>query len=162
MISIIVAMDENNLIGKDNELPWYLPADLQYFKKTTMGHPVIMGRKTFESIGRPLPGRENVILTRDPEYQQENCTILHSMDELKAYTESKPDEYFVIGGAELIKQALSFASKLYITKIHHQFEGDTYFPPFDEKEWTLVSKTPGPVDEKNKYAHDYFIYERKS
>ena len=117
MISLLVAMDQNRVIGKDNQLPWHLPADLQYFKKVTMGHPIIMGRKTFDSIGRVLPGRENVIVTRNREYTNTECTILHSIEEVKDFADANEQEVFIIGGAEIFKAILSVADRLYITKI---------------------------------------------
>lgn len=160
MISLIVAMDQNRLIGKDNQLPWHLPADLQYFKKVTMGKPIVMGRKTFDSIGRVLPGRENVIVTRNRSYTNDNCTVLHSVDEVKQFAEASEQEVFIIGGAEIFKEILPVADRLYITEIQESFEGDTYFPAIDEKKWKLVSSTPGIVDEKNKYAHQYIVLER--
>lgn len=162
MISLLVAMDQNRVIGKDNQLPWHLPADLQYFKKVTMGKPIVMGRKTFDSIGRVLPGRENVIVTRNRAYTNSDCTILHSIDEVKQFADASNQEVFIIGGAEIFKAILSEADRLYITKIHAQFEGDTYFPLVDEKEWRQVSAIAGTVDEKNKYAHDFIIFERVS
>ena len=160
MISLLVAMDQNRVIGKDNQLPWHLPADLQYFKKVTMGHPIIMGRKTFDSIGRVLPGRENVIVTRNREYKNEDCTILHSIDEIKQFADGKEQEVFVIGGAEIFKGILPVADRLYLTEIDASFEGDTYFPTIDDKEWRQVSVTPGVADEKNKYAHRFIVLER--
>lgn len=160
MISLLVAMDQNRVIGKDNQLPWHLPADLQYFKKVTMGHPIIMGRKTFDSIGRVLPGRENVIVTRNREYTNTECTILHSIEEVKDFADANEQEVFIIGGAEIFKDILAVADRLYITKIDAEFTGDTYFPIIDEKEWRQVSATPGIVDEKNKYAHEFIVLER--
>lgn len=160
MISLIFAMDQNRLIGKDNQLPWHLPADLQYFKKVTMGKPIVMGRKTFDSIGRVLPGRENVIVTRNRSYTNDNCTVLHSVDEVKQFAEASEQEVFIIGGAEIFKEILPVADRLYITEIQESFEGDTYFPAIDEKKWKLVSSTPGIVDEKNKYVHQYIVLER--
>ncbi|AZV43977.1 dihydrofolate reductase [Peribacillus asahii] len=161
MISLIVAMDQNWVIGKDNQLPWYLPADLQYFKKVTMGKPIIMGRKTFESIGRVLPGRENIIVTRNQSYTNSDCTILHTIDEIKQYADQSEQEVFVIGGAEIFKEILPVTDRIYITEIEASFEGDTYFPSLDENEWTTRSSTPGIVDEKNVYAHRFVVLERK-
>jgi dihydrofolate reductase len=161
MISIIVAMDENKVIGKNNQLPWHLPADLAYFKQVTMGHPIIMGRKTHESIGRVLPGRENVILTRNRDYFAEGCTIIHSIDDLVEWEKRQNDEIFVIGGAEIFKQTLPITEKLYITKIHHHFTGDTYFPEYDESDWELIWQQKGVKDEKNPYDYDFVIYERR-
>ena len=135
MISLIVAMDQNRVIGKNNQLPWHLPADLQYFKKVTMGHPIVMGRKTFASIGRVLPGRENVIVTRNLDFTAEGCTVLHDISEIKTFADKSDKEVFVIGGAEIFKEILPFTDRLYITEIHENFEGDTYFPKINDEEW---------------------------
>ncbi|OQP03725.1 dihydrofolate reductase [Geobacillus sp. 44B] len=161
MISHIVAMDQNRVIGKDNRLPWHLPADLAYFKKVTMGHAIVMGRKTFESIGRPLPGRENVIVTRNRSFQPEGCKVLHSIEEVKQFAAKCDDEVFVIGGAELFRATLPVADRLYITKIEASFPGDTFYPAFNESQWQLVSYTKGIKDEKNPYDYAFIIYERK-
>ncbi|WP_078409843.1 dihydrofolate reductase [Priestia abyssalis] len=162
MISFLVAMDQNRVIGKDNKLPWYLPADLKYFKELTMGHPIIMGRKTYESIGRPLPGRENIVITRNEEYTAEGCTIIHSISEVKELEEKRDDELFVIGGAEIFEQTFSIADRLYVTMIEETFEGDTYFPDFNEDDWVVVSKKKGVQDERNVYEHYFLVYERKN
>ncbi|MGP4071895.1 dihydrofolate reductase [Piscibacillus sp. B03] len=159
MLSFIVAMDENGVIGKDNDLPWYLPNDLKYFKEVTSGHNIIMGRKTFESIGRPLPNRKNIILTRDKTYQADGCVVVHSMKELESYLQE--DEVFLIGGAELFNIALPRADRLYITRIHDTFEGDTYFPNIDLTKWELIEQTPGKTDERNVHDHTFLIYKRK-
>ncbi|MGE7878546.1 dihydrofolate reductase [Peribacillus muralis] len=160
MISLIVAMDENRVIGNDNRLPWHLPADLQYFKKVTLGHPIVMGRKTFESIGRVLPGRENVIVTRNQDFQALGCVVLHDVLKIKMYADKRDDEVFVIGGAEIFKEVLPFADRLYITEIHETFEGDTFFPAIDENEWQKVSSIEGIVDEKNRIAHNFIILQK--
>jgi dihydrofolate reductase len=161
MISFIVAMDELKAIGKNNNLPWHLPEDLKFFKKVTMGHPIAMGRKTHESIGRPLPGRENIIITRNPNFQSEGCTVFHSVADFVAYCSQSEEEIFVIGGAEIFKETFEFADRLYITNILHEFEGDTFFPKFDETKWELKSLTKGTKDEKNPYDYEFCLYERK-
>ena len=161
MISLIWAMDENRVIGKDNQLPWHLPEDLKFFKRTTLGHPIAMGRKTHESIGRILPGRENIIITRNQDYQCEGCTILYSLDELYKLSQQNQDEIFVIGGAEIFQRVLLMADRLYLTKIHHAFSGDTYFPKIDMSEWELQSCEQGFQDEKNHYKYEFLIYYRK-
>lgn len=161
MISFLVAMDENRIIGKDNQLPWRLPEDLKYFKRVTMGHPIIMGRKTHESIGSVLPGRENIIITRQRNYQSEGCTVLYSVQDLVNYCSKKDTEVFVIGGAEIFKETFAFADRLYITLIHESFAGDTFFPEFDLNEWHLTSSETGIKDEKNPYDYEFRIYERK-
>ncbi|MRX70903.1 dihydrofolate reductase [Bacillus lacus] len=162
MISLLFAMDQNRLIGKNNDLPWRLPADLAYFKKVTMGHKIIMGRKTFDSIGKPLPGRENFILTRDTSYHQDGCSILHSTEELlQLNKECGAEELFVIGGTEIFKEVLPHSSKMYVTRIEESFEGDKYFPFFEEKEWTVLSKEKGVKNEKNPYDYEFLVYQRK-
>ncbi|MFC3885238.1 type 3 dihydrofolate reductase [Bacillus songklensis] len=159
MISLIAAMDENRLIGKNNDLPWRLPADLAYFKKVTMGRTVVMGRKTFESIGKPLPGRENVIVTSRQDYKAEGAAVVHSLDELLAF-DNHSKELFIIGGARLYEQTLPHANRLYLTEIQEQFEGDTYFPVFNQSEWNVIFKEQGVKDEKNSYTYFFTIYER--
>ncbi|CAM3896509.1 dihydrofolate reductase [Mesobacillus zeae] len=161
MISLMWAMDENRVIGKDNQLPWHLPEDLKFFKRITTGHPVAMGRKTHESIGRPLPNRENIIITRNMEYASENCTVLHSVDELLDSAAGTDGEVFVIGGAEIFCEILPYADKLIITMIHDTFEGDTYFPEFDLSQWELMSREEGIRDDKNPYDYEFLIYTRK-
>lgn len=162
MISLIVAMGENRVIGNKNELPWHLPEDLKYFKRVTMGHPVIMGRKTFESIGRPLPGRKNIVISAQEDYVAEGCTVLHSIEEVLMLNEKNPgEEYFVIGGAEIYKALLPVADRLYITFIYEKFEGDTVFPPFKINEWELVSRQKGLKSEENPYDFEFLVYERK-
>lgn len=162
MVSLIVAMGENRVIGNKNELPWHLPEDLKYFKRVTMGHPVIMGRKTFESIGRPLPGRKNIVISAQEDYVAEGCTVLHSIEEVLMLNEKNPgEEYFVIGGAEIYKALLPVADRLYITFIYEKFEGDTVFPPFKINEWELVSRQKGLKSEENPYDFEFLVYERK-
>jgi len=159
VISLIAAMDQKRLIGADNDMPWRLPADLAYFKKVTMGHPVVMGRKTFESIGRPLPGRENIVITRNADLHLDGVTIVTSLDELQNASASK--EVFVIGGGEVYKQTMAVADRLYITHIEETFEGDTHFPEIDVSVWKEVSRTPGIRDEKNPYSYSFVVYERR-
>lgn len=161
MISLLVAMDKKRTIGKDNNLPWHLPADLAFFKRVTMGHPIVMGRKTHESIGRALPGRTNIIITRDKHYSAHGCKVIHSIEEIKNIEENKEDEVFVIGGAEIFNKAVDFADQLYITLIEDTFEGDTFFPEIVEAEWELVSKEKGIKDEKNPYDYFFLLYRRK-
>ncbi|MFJ5715158.1 dihydrofolate reductase [Neobacillus sp. NPDC093127] len=162
MISFIVAMDENRVIGKENQLPWHLPEDLKFFKKVTMGHPIAMGRKTHESIGRALPGRENIIITRQPGYQSEECTVFNSVEEFIKYSRDQKEEIFVIGGAEIFKETFAFADCLYITLIHEEFAGDTFFPEYDGDNWELQSSEKGIKDEKNPYDYEFRIYQRKA
>ncbi|WP_071394471.1 dihydrofolate reductase [Bacillus tuaregi] len=161
MISFIVAMDQNRVIGKDNQLPWHLPADLKFFKKVTMGHPIVMGRNTYESIGKPLPGRDNIIVTRNQDYSQDGCTVIHSIEDLKQFADDD-EEVFIIGGAELFNATFPLAKRLYITKIKDTFAGDTYFPEFPESDWRLVSEEKGLRDEKNPYDYFFAVYERST
>jgi len=153
MISIIVATDKNNLIGKDNDLPWRIPADLAYFKKVTLGSTIVMGRKTYESIGKPLPKRRNIILSRQ-EFHADGCETLHSIEEVERFNVDG-EELFIIGGAHIFKETLPIADFLYLTYIDEEFEGDTYFPEVNEQDWELVSSEKGIKDEKNPY--DYYF-----
>jgi len=161
MITFLWAEDINGLIGKDNDLPWRLPADLKYFKETTMGHAIIMGRKTFESIGRPLPGRTNIILTRDEEYRAEGCLVFHSKDELLHWINENDSVVFVTGGAEIFHLFQDEVKRLYVTKIFHEFEGNTYFPKLNWDNWVLYSSQKGPKDEKNPYDYEFRVYVKK-
>jgi len=160
MISFLWAEDENGLIGKNNDLPWRLPADLKYFKETTMSHAIIMGRKTYESIGKPLPGRTNIILTRDDNYRAEGCLVFHSKQEHLQWLERNESNVFVSGGAEIFRLFMEEVDRLYVTKIFHTFEGNTYFPTIDWDKWILTSSQKGPKDEKNPYDYEFRIYER--
>lgn len=158
MISIIVATDRNNLIGKDNDLPWRIPADLAYFKKVTMGSTIVMGRKTYESIGKPLPNRRNIILSRQ-EFHADGCETLHSLEEVQ-HLNKDDEELFIIGGAHIFKEALPIADLLYLTYIDEEFEGDTYFPEVNEHDWKLISSEKGIKDEKNPYDYYFKKYKR--
>ena len=157
--SIIVAMDMNRVIGKDNQLPWRLPRELQYVKQTTMGHPIILGRKNYEAIGRPLPGRRNIVMTKDPQFSAEGCEIAHSVEEVYQLCEGE-EEIFIFGGEQIYKLFLEKTDKLYVTVIHHEFEGDTFFPEIDYSQWKEISKVQGITDEKNPYTYFYHVYER--
>lgn len=150
MISIIVAVAENNVIGKDNKLIWHLPKDLKHFKETTTGHFIIMGRKTYESNGRPLPNRTNVIITKDKNYKAEGCKIVHSLNEALDFAKNE-SEVFIIGGGEIYKQAMPIADRIYLTKVHQPFEGDTFFPEINMKEWSELNRQYFEPDERNKY-----------
>jgi dihydrofolate reductase len=158
-ISFIFAMDRNRAIGVNNTLPWHLPGDLKFFKAVTMGHPILMGRKTYESIGRPLPGRRNMILTQNTEFGAEGCEVIHSVDE--AVQEFRDQELFVIGGAEIFRLFAETVDRMYITFIEHEFEADTYMSDLDLSEWTLVSSEQGERNEKNPYEYYFRIYQRK-
>lgn len=159
MISFIVAMDRQRLIGKNKSLPWHLPADLQYFKRITTGHAVIMGRKTYESIGKPLPNRKNLVITRQKDLHLEGCITFSSVADLLAAV-GQEEEAFVIGGAEVFQQFFPVAERMYITFIDDTFQGDTYFPAYDEEEWRLVRCVEGIKDEKNPYDYRFTIWER--
>lgn len=161
MISFIVAMDVNRVIGSNNQLPWHLPEDLKFFKRVTMGHPIAMGRKTHESIGRVLPGRENIIITRQSGYASEGCTVFNSVEDFIQYCREQDDEVFVIGGAEIFKETFPYADRLYITLIHEDFAGDTFFPEYDSNQWELLSSEKGVKDERNPYDYEFRIYDRK-
>ncbi len=160
MISIIVAVAENNVIGKDNSLIWHLPRDLKHFKETTTGHYVIQGRKTFESCGKPLPNRTNVIITRDKNYKAEGCIVVNSLEEAIAEAKNDP-EAFIIGGGKIYEQAMSLVDRIYLTKVHHSFEGDTFFPRISMEEWEEVDRRDFEPDEKNKYSFTILILDKK-
>ncbi|MCL2283756.1 MAG: dihydrofolate reductase [Fibromonadales bacterium] len=155
IISLIAAVSENGVIGKDNKLPWHLPADLQFFKKTTLGHSIIMGRKNFESIGKALPGRTNIVLTKNPNFTAEGIEIAHSLND--AFKIACNNECFIIGGAEIYREALPFCQKLYITRVHGVFEGDTYMPEFESK-FRRASCEKHFKDEKNAWDFDFETY----
>jgi dihydrofolate reductase len=160
-ISIIAALGENRVIGAQGKIPWHLPADFQKFKALTLGHPVIMGKNTFESIGKPLPGRTNIVLTKDPNYAAEGCVVAHSLDDALALAGKESEEIFIIGGGAVYELALPLADTLYLTEVHGIFEGDAFFPEFNEDEWRLVSSEPHTKDEKNAYDYEFRVYERE-
>lgn len=161
MLSIIVAVAKNNVIGKDNQLIWHLPEDLKRFKRLTTNHTIIMGRKTFESLGRVLPNRKHVILCNDAEMNidDENVEILDDISKLKKYKDSE-EENFVIGGATIYKLLMPYADKMYVTHINEEFEGDVYFPEISEKDWKMTEREKGLRDEKNPFDYEYETYER--
>lgn len=162
MLSIIVAVAENNVIGKDNKLIWHLPADLKRFKEITTGHTIIMGRKTFESLGRVLPNRKHVILCNDMEMnvEDENVEVLEDISMLDKYMQDT-EEHFIIGGATIYKLLMPKANKIYLTLIHEKFDGDVYFPEISDEEWKIVDRTAGITDEKNPYNYEFITYVRK-
>ena len=159
ILSLIVAVSKNNVIGVDNRLLWHMPADLKHFKTTTMGSPVIMGRKTYESIGKPLPGRTNIVVTRNEDFEADGCTVANTLQEAVDLCE-KEKEVFIIGGGEVYKQAIHTADRIYITRIDHLFEGDTHFPEINFSEWKLVKYEKHHADEKNQYEYSFAQYER--
>lgn len=162
MISIIVATAEGGVIGKDGGLPWHLPADLAHFKKITTGHPIIMGRKTHESIGRPLPGRTNIVISRSPSYRAEGCSTATSLDEaIKIAASSEGgQESFIIGGASVYEEALTLADKIYLTRVDARIDGDRFFN-FDHSGWKLISTQKHPAGDRNQYAYEFRQYVRR-
>ena len=162
MLSIIVAKAKNNIIGKDNALIWHLPEDLKRFKRLTTGHTIIMGRKTFESLGRVLPNRYHVILTNNTKWKvdNENVEVINDITKLSTYIESD-EESFVIGGGAIYKLLMPYCKKMYITEINTEFEGDVKFPEIDKNIWKEIEREKGPNDEKNDFSYDYVTYERK-
>ena len=165
IISLIVAASTNNVIGKDNKLLWHLPNDMKFFRNTTWGMPVIMGRKTYDALaGEPLPGRSNFIITRNKEWDPHNEKV-KVVDNLAAAVaaagETDAKEVFVIGGGEIYLQSMTIADKIYMTRVHTSVEGDTYFPVIDEGQWQLTSNLDFPVDEKHAYAYSFQVWERK-
>jgi len=162
ILSMIVAHADNRIIGKDNDMPWHLPADLAYFKKVTLGKPIIMGRKTYESIGRPLPGRKNIVISRNSNFQAEGVEVVSSVEQALALVQDV-EEIMVIGGGAIYQHCLPAASRLYITHIAASIEGDTRFPSYDTKsEWQKISSEVRKADEKNSYDLDFCVYERKN
>lgn len=162
-ISLISAVAENGVIGRNNDMPWHLPDDFAFFKRKTSHHPIIMGRKSLEALGKPLPNRTNIVITRNPDFTAAGVTVVHTLEDAidEAKKADRPtDEIFVIGGAEIYAMALPIATTLYLTEIYQAFEGDTYFPSFDKREWKEVSRRLHPADERHVVAFDFVEYER--
>jgi dihydrofolate reductase len=160
-LSMIAAMGRNRVIGIDNEMPWHLPADLQWFKETTLGCPIIMGRKTYDSIGRALPGRLNIILSRNPELEIEGCSVVNSLeDAMLSAADTEADEVFITGGSHLYNNFLEVADALYLTLIDADFAGDTYFPDYTQYQWNETQNIHNIADEKNPYPHTFVTLER--
>lgn len=161
MISLIVAAAENNAIGKDNQLLWHLPNDLKFFKNTTWGGVVIMGRKTFESVNKPLPGRVNIVITRQKNWQAENVLTAESIvAAIQIATEEGFKEIFIIGGGEIYKESMSMSSRIYLTRVHTNVEGDTFFPEINEQEWKMISSNKFYSDEKHAFDYSFQVWER--
>ncbi len=158
IISLIVAIDKNRLIGNGEQIPWYLPADFAYFKEMTMGKPIIMGRTTFESIGKPLPGRKNIVLTRG-DFAHEGVEVSHTLNEALDSVKDE-QEVFVIGGAQVYREAFPRADKLYITFVEGEFEGDIFFPKINWHEWKEIKNEIRKADEKNLYDMKFAVFER--
>ncbi len=160
MITLIAAIAENNALGKDNQLLWHLPDDFKRFKSVTTGHHIIMGRKTFESFSKPLPNRTHIIISRQENYQPEGCIVVDSLQKAIDVC-PKDEETFIIGGGEIYKQSIPIADKLDVTKVHHTFDADTFFPKIDLDEWDLVSSEFHPKDEKHQFDFTFETYFRK-
>jgi dihydrofolate reductase len=161
MISLIAAMASNRVIGINNTLPWHLPADFKHFKAVTMGKPILMGRKTYESIGHPLPGRTNIIITHNPSYVAEGCHVVNSIEQALTLTEDDA-EVMVIGGASFYQQTLPIAQRIYLTIIHHDFKGDAHFVEYDESIWREVERVDYQPDEKNRYPYSFLTLEKQA
>lgn len=159
MVSIIVAVAENGVIGDKNSLLWHISEDLRRFKRITTGHPVVMGRKTWESLGRPLPGRENVVVTRQKDLRLEGARVVHSLDEAYVLFPAA-EEIFVIGGAQIYAEAMPAADRFYLTRVHHAYEGDTSFPSWNPAEWRLVEHETFPRGEHYEWPFTFETYER--
>lgn len=159
-ISFLVAADEGNVIGKNNQLPWHLPNDLKYFKNLTWGLPIVMGRKTYESIGKPLTGRTNIVITRNADYKAEGIEVVHTIKEaIGVAQQNGVKEIFIIGGAEIFGSLFNEAHRIYLTRIHHRFDGDVFFPQLNAN-WQLVKQQYYTADEKNKYDHTFQVWEK--
>ena len=158
-IALIVAMAQNRVIGRDNALPWRLSGDLRHFKSLTMGKPIIMGRNTYESIGKPLPGRLNIVMTRDTAYEAPGCQVVHSTEQALAAARGS-DEVMIIGGARLYEQVLDRADRLYLTLVKADVEGDALFPEYDRGSWREVQRESHLADEKNEYDYDFVVMDR--
>lgn len=162
IISAIVAMNSEGLIGDENKIPWHLPADLKYFKKQTMGHHILMGRKCFDSIGKSLPGRKNIIVTKNPNFLVSDCIMVNSIEKgILTAKENNEQELFILGGGEIYRQSLHLVSKLYLTMVAFNGTGDVFFPQINFNEWTLISENKHTSDDKNNYDYSFLIYKRK-
>ena len=159
-VSLVVAAANNNVIGRDGELPWHLPDDLRHFKRLTTGKPVIMGRRTFESIGRPLPDRRNIVMTRDPDYAAAGCEVVTSVSDALDLA-GDDTEVMVIGGGQVYLDFLPRAERIYMTRVRAEIEGDTHFPEIDASDWQMVSSVHHDADEKHAYAFEMMVFERR-
>ncbi|WP_338875558.1 dihydrofolate reductase [Spirosoma sp. SC4-14] len=173
-ISLIAAVAQNGVIGRENDMPWHLPDDFAFFKRKTSHHPIIMGRKSLDALGKPLPNRTNIVITRNPDFLAPGVVVVHTLDEAineakktietqnDAASEHRPDEIFVIGGGEIYAMALPIATTLYLTEIHASVDGDACFPTFNTDEWQEVSRRPHPADERHAFSFDFVTYERRN
>ena len=159
LVSIIVAMDEHGIIGHNGALPWRLSDDLRHVRETTMGKPVLMGRKTHESIGKPLPGRENIVITRDPDYQADGCTVFRDIDAALDYCSDR-DEIVIMGGAEIYRQTMSMVQRIYLTEVHARVTGSVSFPEFNRNKWRELSREYHHADEKNEHPFSFVLLEK--
>ena len=161
MLSIVVAKAKNNIIGKDNKLLWHLSDDLKRFRALTEEHTIIMGRKTFESLGKVLPNRKHIVFSNNPDFKvnDENVEVVHSLLQIQEYIESE-EEAFVIGGAMMYNFLMPYVSKMYVTEIEKEFEGDTFFPRIDDKKWKEISREKGPEDGENNFEYNYVVYQK--
>lgn len=162
MISIVVAVAENQVIGKDNRLLWRLSNDMKFFKNLTMGGVLVMGRKTFESIGKALPGRINIVITRQKDWKSEQVTVVEDIDMALKKAGAERKEIFIIGGGEIYHQTIEIADRIYLTRVHTNIEGDTFFPKLNESIWELKDRQDYPADEKNEYNHSIEVWERRN
>lgn len=163
MISLIVAASSNNAIGKNNQLLWHLPKDLKFFKITTWGMPVVMGRKTFEAVGKPLPGRINIVISSDENFAPSNVTAANSIEQaLDKAAETNCREIFIIGGGEIYKQTFARADRVYMTRVHAEIEGDTYFPEISTSQWNLLNSTDVPADEKHAFPFTFETWQKQA
>ena len=165
-LSLMAAKASNRVIGRNNKLPWYLPNDLKYFKQVTFGKPVIMGRKTWDSLGKPLPGRTNIVITRQTDFQAEGAKVVATLDEAVTLAENVAfiegqDEAVVMGGAEIYALALPKTDRLYLTEVHAEVDGDTWFPEYDTSEWKEIGREDFPAEGPNPYDYSFVVYERK-
>jgi dihydrofolate reductase len=161
IISTIVAISKNNVIGINNEIPWHLPADLQYFKRITSNHHILMGKKCFNSIGRPLPNRTNIVITRSKEFHLDGIIVKHSIQDGIDFAKNRDEsEVFIIGGGEIYKQTMHLSSKLYLTEVDIECDGDIYFPTINFDEWVLISTENHTKDDKNKFNYSFKVYQR--
>ena len=163
-LSLIVALAQNGVIGRNNKLPWYLPEDLKYFKRVSMGKPLIMGRKTFESLGKPLPGRPHIITTRDKSYHYEGCHVVHTLEKARARAESLllidgGDEALIIGGAEIYALTLPDIDRMYMTEVHGEVDGDAFFPEYDKQAWKEVLREDFSAEKEGSYDYSFVVYE---
>lgn len=162
VISQIVAVSENNVIGKDNALPWHMPDDSAYFREKTWGHHIVTGRRNYEAEGKALPGRTNIVLTRNKEYEIPDGKVVHTLDKaIRIARDAGENELFIVGGEEIYRMAMDTTDRIYLTRIHAVVEGDTYYPPLDSETWKEVSRDARKKDERNPYDYDFIVYERR-